>query len=196
MIRERFGKLTGWLGRRSPWLVLVMGGVIVLMLTGGIAAGFAWTNTESFCVGCHEMRDNPYAEFKGTVHDSNRTGVRAICADCHVPREPVDMLIRKIRATGELYGKLTGLISTPEKFEEHRYQMALNVWTRMKKTDSRECRNCHTEGAMDAERQSDRARSRHERAKRDGMTCIDCHSGIAHVEPDGPGPQDIDFDTR
>lgn len=196
MIRERLRKITDWMGRRSPWLVLVMGGGVVLALTGGTAAGFAWTNTESFCLGCHEMRDNPYAEFQGTIHDSNRSGVRAVCADCHVPREPVDMLIRKIRATGELYGKLTGFISTSEKFEEHRYQMALNVWTRMKKTDSRECRNCHTESAMDPEQQSERARNRHERARRDGMTCIDCHAGIAHWEPDGPGPQDIDFDIR
>ena len=30
-------------------------------------------------------------------------------------------------------------------------------------------------------------------AEREGMTCIDCHFGIAHQEPEGPGPQEIDF---
>jgi cytochrome c-type protein NapC len=69
----------------------------VILVIGG-AAGLAWTNTESFCIGCHEMRDNVYAEFKGTIHDTNRTGVRAICSDCHVPREPGALIKRKMRA--------------------------------------------------------------------------------------------------
>jgi cytochrome c-type protein NapC len=28
-----------------------------------------------------------YQEYKDTIHYSNRTGVRAICPDCHMPRE-------------------------------------------------------------------------------------------------------------
>ena len=61
--------------------------VIGAVMAGG-AAGLAWTNTEGFCIGCHEMRANVYAEYKGTIHDTNRSGVRAVCSDCHVPREP------------------------------------------------------------------------------------------------------------
>ena len=53
-----------------------------LLMTAG-AAGLAWTNTEQFCIGCHEMKNNVYAEFKGTIHDTNRSGVRAVCSDCH-----------------------------------------------------------------------------------------------------------------
>ena len=30
-------------------------------------------------------RDNVYAEYEFTIHDENRTGVRATCADCHLP---------------------------------------------------------------------------------------------------------------
>ena len=102
------------------------------------------------------------------------------------------MLIRKVEATFELYGKLTGVIDTKEKFEARRYEMARRVWTRMKKTDSLECRNCHTEKAMNAELQSERTRNRHARGKADGKTCIDCHFGIAHKEPEGgPGPQEL-----
>ena len=81
-------------------------------------AGLAWTNTEQFCIGCHEMRDNVYAEFKGTIHDRNRSGVRAMCADCHVPREPVPMIMRKVEASLEVWGHLTGKIDTKEKFEQ------------------------------------------------------------------------------
>lgn len=161
-----------------------------LMAAG--AAGLAWTNTEAFCIGCHEMRDNVYKEFKGTIHDRNRSGVRAVCADCHVPREPIPMLVRKVQATFELYGHfVTGVIDTPEKFEKHRYAMATRVWTRMKSTDSHECRNCHHDEAMDGEKQTERARARHAKARAEKQTCIDCHFGIAHKEPDGPGPQEM-----
>jgi cytochrome c-type protein NapC len=167
---------------------LILAGVFVV----GGAAGLAWTNTEKFCISCHEMRDNVYAEFKGTIHDQNRTGVRAICSDCHVPREPGPMIWRKVLATFEIWGKLTGVINTKEKFEAHRYELAKRVWTRMKRTDSLECRNCHHDDAMSAELQSERAKARHAKGKAEGKTCIDCHFGIAHKEPEGgPGPQEL-----
>jgi cytochrome c-type protein NapC len=137
------------------------------------------------------MRDNVYAEYKDTIHDKNRSGVRAVCSDCHVPRQPLAMLWRKAGATFEIWGKITGVIDTKEKFEKHRYAMAVSEWTRMKKNDSHECRNCHHFEAMDAEKQNEKARTRHERARAEGITCIDCHFGIAHTEPDGPGPKEL-----
>ena len=182
--------------RRRRWSIvlgLIFVGLIVssALLAAG-AAGLAWTNTEAFCIGCHEMKDNVYAEYKGTIHDKNRTGVRAICSDCHVPREPIPMLKRKIAATFELYGHfVTGVIDTKEKFEKHRYEMATRVWTRMKETDSLECRNCHKSDQMSTELQSPKAQARHAKGKAENLTCIDCHFGIAHKEPDGPGPQDL-----
>jgi len=175
---------------------LVAGGVVLGLATAGVllaggAYGLAWTNTEGFCISCHEMRDNVYAEYQDTIHDKNRTGVRAVCADCHVPRAPGPMLKRKFEATFELWGKLTGVIDTKEKFKAHRYEMAKRVWTHMKKTDSLECRNCHHENKMNSEAQSEKARSRHEKGRKEGLTCIDCHFGIAHSEPEGPGPQEL-----
>ncbi len=162
-----------------------------LLMTAG-AAGLAWTNTEQFCIGCHEMKDNVYAEFKGTIHDTNRSGVRAICSDCHVPREPGPMLVRKVSATFELWGHfVTGVIDTKEKFQAHRPAMAHRVWERMLDTDSLECRNCHKRDAMSADKQSEKARSRHAKAQKEGQTCIECHYGIAHGEPDGIGPQEL-----
>lgn len=190
-----------WAGLKSRCetcsrVTLIFGIALLGMLVSGVllaggAAGLAWTNTEGFCISCHEMRDNAYAEFKDTIHDKNRSGVRAICSDCHVPREPGPMLMRKVSATWEIYGWLMGTINTKEKFEAHRYDMAKRVWIRMKETDSLECRNCHTERAMNTELQSEKAQSRHARGKAEGKTCIDCHFGIAHKEPDGPGPQEL-----
>lgn len=161
-----------------------------LLMTAG-AAGLAWTNTEQFCIGCHEMKDNVYAEYKGTIHDVNRSGVRAVCSDCHVPREPGPLILRKIRASLELWGHFRGVIDTKEKFLAHRTQLAHNVWTRMLETDSHECRNCHKRESMSSEKQSEKAQARHAKATAEGQTCIECHFGIAHAEPDGIGPQEL-----
>ena len=180
--------------KRNWKLVLGIGAVYsvaaVLLLIAG-AAGLAWTNTEEFCIGCHEMRDNVYAEYKGTIHDTNRSGVRAVCTDCHVPREPGPLIVAKIHATWDLYGHLTGMIDTKEKFQAKRPELAHRVWSRMQNNDSRECRNCHKSDKMNSEVQSEKARARHVRAKAENLTCIDCHFGIAHHEPEGPGPQEM-----
>ena len=166
------------------------------MVVGGAGWGAAVvtihaTSTEQFCIGCHELRDNAYTEFKDTIHDKNRTGVRAECADCHLPKELVPMMIRKVEAAREVWGHLTGYIDTPEKYEKNRHAMAVREWTRMKKNDSRECRNCHRASAADLEAQSENAQKRHKMAQEQKLTCIDCHFGIAHTEPDGPGPREL-----
>jgi cytochrome c-type protein NapC len=100
---------------------------------------------------------------------------------------------RKFKATLELWGHFRGIVDTPAKFEAHRAQLAHNVWRRMKETDSIECRNCHHAEKMDPDKQSDKAKSRHAKGVAEGKTCIDCHYGIAHKEPSGPGPSELKF---
>lgn len=150
--------------------------------------GFNWsmemTNQEEFCISCHEMRENVYEEYVGTVHYSNRTGVRATCPDCHVPKEWVYKMKRKIQASSELWHKAMGTIDTPEKFEAKRLHLARNVWKTMKENDSRECRNCHDYESMDFVAQGRRGFKEHEQGFSEGKTCIDCHKGIAHRLPD------------
>ena len=180
---------------RARWkLVLGLGFIGVLagfVLVIGGAYGLAVTSTEQFCIGCHEMRDNPYAEYLGTIHDTNRSGVRAICTNCHVPHEPVPLILRKIDATMEVIGHWRGVIDTKEKYEAHRAMLAERVWKRMLETDSLECRNCHRADKMDKAKQTEKAQSRHAKARAEGWTCIECHYGIAHVEPDGDGPVEL-----
>lgn len=166
--------------------------VLSLLLIGFAAGVFFWggfnttmeaTNSLEFCVSCHEMRDTVYEEYKQTIHYSNRTGVRAICSDCHVPKDWAHKMIRKVRASGEIWGKMTGSIDTPEKFEAKRLELATHEWERMKKSDSRECRNCHSFDGMDTEKQKNRASKMHKIGQADNKTCIDCHKGIAHKKP-------------
>jgi cytochrome c-type protein NapC len=111
------------------------------------------TNTLEFCISCHEMKDNVYQEYKKTIHYSNRTGVRAYCSDCHVPKDWGHKMMRKIQASQELYGKIMGTISTPRSSKPSASNWRPMSGRRMKASDSRECRNCHSFSAMDIEKQ-------------------------------------------
>ncbi len=159
--------------------VAFAGGII---FWGGFNTAMEATNTKDFCISCHEMRDFVYEEYTGTIHDVNRSGVGAVCSDCHVPKDWTHKIIRKIKASKELYGKMVGTINTREKFEAKRVHLAMNEWERMKSTDSRECRNCHDFESMMPEFQKPRARQQHLNAMTVGQTCIDCHKGIAHSD--------------
>jgi len=154
--------------------------VVGIIFWGGFNTAMEATNTTEFCIGCHEMEDNVYQEYTPTIHYSNRTGVRAGCPDCHVPRPWIHKVVRKIQASREVFSWLTGKLDTKEKFNEHRFDLAKNVWQAMKDTDSRECRNCHNFESMNPEFQKPRARKQHLNAFKTGQTCIDCHKGIAH----------------
>jgi len=170
--------------RYSLGAVLIVGFVSGIIFWGGFNTAMELTNTEEFCISCHEMEDNVYEEYKETIHYSNRTGVRATCPDCHVPKEWVHKVVRKIQASNELWHKALGTINTREKFEAKRLQLAQNVWRAMKNTDSRECRNCHDYDSMDFVEQGRRAIKQHSEGLDEGKTCIDCHQGIAHELPD------------
>jgi len=191
--QEQSGGLMARLRRpskKSLGGLLAVGIVVGILFWGGFNTAMEATNTEKFCISCHEMHDNVYMEYKETIHYSNRTGVRAVCSDCHVPKDWTYKMIRKIQASREVWGKITGTIDTREKFEAKRLELARREWARMKANDSRECRNCHSFDSMNKESQKQRARKQHEMALEDKMTCIDCHKGIAHHKPEGMTEED------
>ena len=173
------------LWRRYVLWGMPIGGVLVaftagIIFWGGFNTAMEATNSKQFCISCHEMENFVHQEYQGTIHDVNRSGVGAVCSDCHVPKDWTHKIIRKIKASKEVWGKITGTISTEEKFEAKRLHLAMNEWERMKRTDSRECRNCHDFESMMPEFQRPRARQQHLNAMTTGQTCIDCHKGIAH----------------
>ena len=169
--------------------VLSLGGFIMgILFWGAFNTAMEFTNTEYFCTGCHEMRDNVYAELQSTIHFTNRSGVRAKCSACHVPHDWTDKIARKMQASKEVWAWIQGTIDTPEKFEARRRYLAENEWRRLKANDSLECRNCHEYDYMDFTWQSTRAANQHSTALDSGdKTCIDCHKGIAHRLPDMAG---------
>ena len=168
--------------------ILIFGAGVVF--AGLFNVGLSATNTMEFCTDCHSMKIN-LEELQETVHYKNNSGVTATCADCHVPKEFGPKMVAKILAYKDVLHEFLGTIDTKEKFEQHRWDMANRVWAKMKATDSRECRSCHAWESMDLSEQSRSARNRHSSARDEGKTCIDCHKGIAHEEPDEPEEEEV-----
>jgi nitrate/TMAO reductase-like tetraheme cytochrome c subunit len=127
----------------------------------------------------------PYQELTRSFHSSNVFGIQATCGDCHIPPKFLPGLWRHVQAYAEVWGHARGELNTPAKYEAHRLQLAQQVWAELKANDSAECRSCHTPAAMDFAKQPAGAASAHQSLAHDGMTCIDCHQGIAHTMPQG-----------
>ncbi|MEM9304014.1 MAG: cytochrome c3 family protein [Pseudomonadota bacterium] len=183
-----------WRDMRKPSVhysigALTLGGFLAgIIFWGGFNTALEVTNTETFCIGCHEMKGNVYEELRETIHFTNRSGVRATCPDCHVPHDWTYKIARKVQASKEVWGKIFGTINTREKFLAKRRELAEHEWARLKANDSLECRNCHDFQYMDFTAQTIRASDQHSTSLASGeKTCIDCHKGIAHQLPNMAG---------
>ena len=181
-----------WLWRRPQrWFLLGIpaGALIALIIGIGITGGFVGvlklTETDAFCTSCHEMKE-PLVELRGTAHGSNVYGIQPRCADCHIPPTFVAGVWRHVKAAGEVWGHLTGKLDTPAKFEAHRLEMAENVWAEFGANDSAQCRSCHNPAIMAFKEQPEAAAEAHSSlVSGGGVTCIDCHKGLAHALPKG-----------
>lgn len=167
--------------------ILIFGGIFAAgaVFAGLFNMGLHHTNQLEFCTSCHSM-SIPYEEYKKSVHYKNKSGVRATCSDCHVPKDFGPKMVAKVMASKDVYHEILGTINTPEKYEALRWDMASRVWAKMKATNSRECRSCHDLTQMDVSAQTRSGRSQHSQAEDKGKTCIDCHKGVVHSEPEDP----------
>jgi cytochrome c-type protein NapC len=183
-----FRRILGALFRPSAKysVATLLGGGLVLGVAGVVAFNYTLhaTSTDAFCTSCHVMADNAGMMLKGTTHFSNESGVRPTCSDCHVPKEFGPKMVRKIQASREVWGYITGVIDTPEKYAAHAPKMKEREIARLRANDSRECRNCHEVNHMNFAEQSAKARSFHKVLETGKRTCIDCHAGLTHTPPE------------
>ena len=187
-IKRAWTALTSPSAKRSVLFLLVIGLVIG---GGGVIATqvvVGATGTVGFCGGaCHSMNAFTLPEYKQSPHFANRTGVTAGCGDCHIPHVYPYVLWYKAKAgTHDVIGEMRGVIATADQYEKERWRMANRVWDEFKETNSANCRHCHDANSMLAEKQSEPARLAHRALKRGGVTCIDCHKGVAHKAPAEP----------
>jgi trimethylamine-N-oxide reductase cytochrome c-type subunit TorC len=174
--------------KKFKLIILTLTGFCALsaILLSAVALHPSLSSTK-FCLSCHEM-NTPHEEYTKSKHFMNPSGVRTECASCHIPQGVGPKLVKKVKALNEIYGHLTGVLDTAEKYEEHRADMAERVWAEMKASDSRECRSCHNQdGFVLAEFKNPKEGERMKKGLAEDQTCIDCHKGIVHKLPDLSG---------
>ena len=180
-----------WRRPESKWLLGIPFGAVLAFGLGAIALGTTnyvlhETSTTEFCYTCHSHESFIKPEYEASSHFSNAAGVRAECADCHLPHDSwFDYVWTKAVVSLDVFPELMGKLDTAEKFEAHRAEMAELVWREFKENDSAFCRSCHSIAAMNLELQDRQSARRHTQAESRGETCIDCHYGIVHTEPEG-----------
>ena len=156
-----------------------------IVFWGGFNTSLEITNTESFCISCHEMKDNVYQEYQAERFISRTAPACGPPARTAMFQESGGTKSHeKFAPATSSITRLLGSIDTPEKFRTKRLELARQVWKSMEDTDSRECRNCHSFVSMDLGVQKDVAEKRHVQSVEQGKTCIDCHKGIAHELPE------------
>ena len=182
--------MRAWRRLHSPsarWSVLALVGLGLLV---GVIAVIGTqvmvhvTGTDEFCgSACHSMQWVA-KEHRESIHGASRTGMRATCHDCHIPRDYPELLWYKaVAGTKDVIGEIRGVISTEEKFKRARMHMAGMVWEEYKANDSRACRGCHGFSQEVLAKQQDVVRQMHAPVLEGKATCIDCHKGVGHAAP-------------
>jgi nitrate/TMAO reductase-like tetraheme cytochrome c subunit len=179
-----------WRRPASKWLLGIPLGAFIAFGFGAIALGTTnyvlhATSSTEFCYACHSHDMFIKPEYEASSHFINTAGVRAGCSDCHLPHDNwFELVWTKTVVSLDIIPEMMGKLDTAEKYEAHRAEMAESVWRQFKDNDSKFCRSCHDINAMDLDAQGRSTARRHSSAADNGETCIDCHYGIVHQEPE------------
>ena len=178
-----------WSHPKRKWLLGIPLGGFAMLAVGAVGLGsLNWvvheTSSTQFCLACHSHQQFIRPEYEASSHFKNEVGVRAACVNCHLPEDNwFDLMYTKVLVSSDLVREFAGVISTREKFEARRGEMAQKVWGQMLANDSRFCRSCHSFQAMDLTAQGSLPARMHATAIKSGETCINCHRGIVHALP-------------
>ncbi len=181
-----------WSQPNAKWLLgIPLGGFLFLAAGAAALATFNFslraTNTNEFCEGCHIGMDTVVEEYHASKHYRNEYGIIATCADCHVPQDFVGKMKTKISSgIKDVYKKYWVKDINLNNFDQdHRLRLARHVWQAMDEQGSSTCQSCHNPAKWDLKVQPSRARHNHkpEVWEEKGVSCIDCHTGIAHKKP-------------
>ena len=174
--------------RWSVFALLLVGLVVGATAVIGTQVAVHVSGTDEFCgTTCHSHEKFVYPEHKLSAHYANRVGVRAMCVDCHVPHSyPAKLFVKAEKGLTDAFAELRGTIATREKFDKERWRLANQVWDEMRASNSATCRSCHDPAAWDSTKQSEDAVKMHKKFAAGKATCIDCHTGVAHKEPEEP----------
>ncbi|MCU0896672.1 MAG: NapC/NirT family cytochrome c [Burkholderiales bacterium] len=180
-------------GRSRFWSVLgtlIVGAVIGVAGVALTTEMVHQTSTVEFCgSACHSMQWVRDA-YKRGPHYSNSVGVRAGCADCHIPHESghanpfqyVGLMMYKAKAgIRDVIAEASGKMSTKEQWEKLRPELSNNYKTWMKENGSLTCRGCHDLKAFGGKDNEMKALVHADVIKAEKPDCLQCHEGVGHV---------------
>jgi nitrate/TMAO reductase-like tetraheme cytochrome c subunit len=179
-----------WAQPRKRWMLGIPLGGLLMLGVGAVGLGSVnWvvheTSSTEFCFQCHSHQQFIRPEYEASMHFKNAVGVRAGCSDCHLPHDNwFELMYTKALVSTDVFRELAGKISTAEKYEANRGEMAQKVWAQMLANDSKFCRSCHSFEAMSFDAQRPMPARQHRKAMASGKTCIECHRGIVHALPE------------
>lgn len=178
--------------RRHAFVLLgagfAIGAVTVAATTWMVSA----SSSDNFCAGaCHSMQWAAAAYERGP-HYSNALGVRASCADCHIPYEdrpvtPFQYLFGTLWTKGlagvaDVYHKLAGTIEDKQKWEVDRSRLSSQVDSWLAKTHSVTCQGCHDLAAFSGKGNVMAAQVHAGVVNASTVDCTSCHTrNVGHV---------------
>lgn len=172
--------------RRVSWLT-----ILVVFVVGGLAGAGALiastevnraTSTDAFCTSCHSMgfvAADP--AFVRAAHQTNASGVKTSCADCHIPKGNwfSETWAHASSGARDIWAEHTHDFSDPTAWAGRRAALAQEVRDTMRKQDSVTCRGCHNAAAIAPKTRAGQAA--HALMREGRMTCIDCHFNLVHA---------------
>lgn len=164
--------------KKSVWFVLsliVLGGILGLLVSFGVAVGVHQTSGEKFCTVCHTMQ--PMADsYRADVHGGNNPdGFKADCVSCHLPHEGLATYLFAKAQTG-LHDFRVENFGDPKSidWEAKRKHAKHFVY------DSG-CMSCHV-NLHEATTGNPKAFIAHKEyfEKRTDKKCVECHKNVGH----------------
>lgn len=141
-------------------LFILVSGTLLFLLVATVG-GISLTMSPEFCKLCHKAMTPEYVTWKYSSHS------QIACVDCHMEPGVVNILKEKIVATGHLYDYLTA------SYEKH-------LPIKMKhELPSHLCEQCHSVKTRTFTLSGDLIVP-HEKHGEKGVSCVKCHSGVAH----------------
>lgn len=143
--------------RHRRWLMTGSLGFLLVVLALGLLGGVLWgTSTPGFCSQCHEMRPE-LVTWQASDHR------QVACVTCHIEPGLTSFAKHKVLALNQVYRHFTGTYKLPIEWPE---------------PQSSTCLRCH-EASMERTGRLD-LRLAHGAHTKEGVTCLQCHEGVAH----------------
>ena len=148
-------------------LFILVSGTLLFLLVATVG-GISLTMSPDFCKLCHKAMTPEYVTWKYSSHS------QIACVDCHMEPGVINIMKEKVMAMGHLYDYVTA------GYEHH-------LPIKMKhELPSHLCERCHSVKTRTFTLSGDLIVS-HELHGEKGVSCIKCHSGVAHGNIAGRG---------